>query len=219
MCDYCCRIPWDDLMPWIEGDQMLGMWHAETLRAASCRICRLIGMATPERCRFPEDLLLLTWNPWRTSPPNNGVIGSLIIGQIPFYNGALSLTLQDNDSENTGVQPMIAPKRVNFAEVKAWLEDCKAAHPCCEPETSSQLLNLRVIDCVEKTVVVATSTCSYVALSYVWGPLATNDRISDSPLALPPTLEDAVVVTRKLGYRYLWVDRYVSWSGRPVKLS
>jgi hypothetical protein len=175
-------------------------------------------MARPKHCRFPEDLLQLAWRP-HISPPNKGVIGSLFIGKMPFCIGELSLTLQDNDSENTGVQPMIAPKRVNFTEVKTWLEDCKAAHPCCEPETSPQLLNLRVIDCVEKTVVVATSMCSYVALSYVWGQVATNDCTSESPLALPPTLEDAVVVTRKLGYRYLWVDRYVSWPGRPVKLS
>lgn len=55
----------------------------------------------------------------------------------------------------------------------------------------------------------------YVALSYCWGDKnnfkTTTDNISDRingfPYAdLPQTVSDAVYVTRKLGFRYLWVD-------------
>ncbi|KAF2489231.1 heterokaryon incompatibility, partial [Lophium mytilinum] len=43
--------------------------------------------------------------------------------------------------------------------------------------------------------------CSYVALSYVWGP---DTRRGEK--ALPKTIEDAVNVTLSMGFDYLWVD-------------
>ncbi|TQN69346.1 hypothetical protein CSHISOI_06130 [Colletotrichum shisoi] len=56
----------------------------------------------------------------------------------------------------------------------------------------------------------------YVTLSYCWGTSGKNFKTTSSNLAqqlseipwarLPQTIQDAVVVTRKLGIRYLWVD-------------
>lgn len=57
----------------------------------------------------------------------------------------------------------------------------------------------------------------YVTLSYCWGPSGENSaittksnlkqRLQNIPVEiLPKTLKDAVVITRKLGVRYLWVD-------------
>jgi hypothetical protein len=42
-----------------------------------------------------------------------------------------------------------------------------------------------------------------VALSYVWGVLNLGDT---DPL--PKVISDAMIVTMKLGYQYLWVDKY-----------
>ncbi|KAL9105698.1 MAG: hypothetical protein Q9227_009182 [Pyrenula ochraceoflavens] len=56
---------------------------------------------------------------------------------------------------------------------------------------------------------------SYTALSYCWGgpqPVTTTaanleDHVRGVDFTnLPPTLQDAVTVTRKLGIRYLWID-------------
>ena len=56
---------------------------------------------------------------------------------------------------------------------------------------------------------------TYLTLSYCWGGRQTAQLTTNSmeaykievPLSsLPQTLQDAVIVTRKLGYRYLWID-------------
>lgn len=55
----------------------------------------------------------------------------------------------------------------------------------------------------------------YAALSYCWGgpqPLTASDSNLEELIhgievsALPLTLQDAVLVTRRLGFRYLWID-------------
>jgi hypothetical protein len=55
----------------------------------------------------------------------------------------------------------------------------------------------------------------YIALSHVWGKtqhLTTKhatykDRLTNIPLlTLPKTFQDAVIITRSLGVRYLWID-------------
>ncbi|KAH7093544.1 heterokaryon incompatibility [Paraphoma chrysanthemicola] len=51
--------------------------------------------------------------------------------------------------------------------------------------------------------------CSYVALSYVWGrPCPTLAASSNSLRDAPQTILDSMKITRELGFRYLWVDRY-----------
>ena len=58
---------------------------------------------------------------------------------------------------------------------------------------------------------------NFCALSYCWGPKGTpamattrdnlNDQLKGIPLAsLPKTFRDAIVVTREVGIRYLWID-------------
>lgn len=56
----------------------------------------------------------------------------------------------------------------------------------------------------------------YVALSYCWGPskqpmaltadMLKLDIVVFSLKSLPQTIQDAVTVTRRLGFKYLWVD-------------
>ena len=61
-----------------------------------------------------------------------------------------------------------------------------------------------------------TRRVDYITLSYRWGPgghdaKTTNENLEDrmkgfAVSSLPRTLRDAVLVTRKLGVRYLWID-------------
>jgi hypothetical protein len=77
----------------------------------------------------------------------------------------------------------------------------------------------RLIDVVTGDVVVIRTAVKYIALSYVWGrfqdqtqymiPLA--ERTKDIAwridlLVIPRTLEDAVLLVRKLGESYIWID-------------
>ncbi|EOA87548.1 uncharacterized protein SETTUDRAFT_109438, partial [Exserohilum turcica Et28A] len=97
---------------------------------------------------------------------------------------------------------------INFNRLKAWLHTCLTDHVHQEPEAASSIANLRVIDCHHsgRVVVPAPTECEYVALSYVWGVQGPGN-FEDAD-GFPPTVMDAVIATKKLGYRYLWVDRY-----------
>jgi len=55
-----------------------------------------------------------------------------------------------------------------------------------------------------------TDSSEYVALSYLWGDSARNP-LGNPTLASGPgprTIEDSIAAVRRLGLRYLWIDRY-----------
>ncbi|KAM0440765.1 hypothetical protein ACHAPT_000066 [Fusarium lateritium] len=67
-------------------------------------------------------------------------------------------------------------------------------------------------------VMPAPEDVPYLAFSYVWGfpqeaitmgaPASDGSRSIGGIASLPATIADAISVTVKLGFRYLWVDRY-----------
>ncbi|KAK4038544.1 heterokaryon incompatibility protein-domain-containing protein [Parachaetomium inaequale] len=116
----------------------------------------------------------------------------------------------------------------SMALIKSWLHHCQTHHTAC-PSSSPVRLPTRVIDVspssdVDATVLVETATLpspmgSYLALSHCWGtsthPLTTTTLtlpthlLSLPPLSsgtLPPTFRDAILTTRALGFRYIWID-------------
>jgi hypothetical protein len=109
--------------------------------------------------------------------------------------------------------------------VKAGAEEqtqhCQFASP------SGPLINtpLRLIDCDAECLILRQQPCSYIALSYVWGPnpdpawftLRRNNlsRVLEPGglldteghgLRLPRAIRESMQVVKKLGLRYLWVD-------------
>ncbi|KAH6642234.1 heterokaryon incompatibility protein-domain-containing protein, partial [Boeremia exigua] len=79
-------------------------------------------------------------------------------------------------------------------------------------------MELLVIDCETRALRRLPLRAEYLTLSYVWGATARHDVAAGShpgklekgiiPWNVPSTINDSIVVCRKLGYRYLWVDRY-----------
>jgi len=67
----------------------------------------------------------------------------------------------------------------------------------------------------------------YLALSYVWGRTTMGhkaepaDEGSHLPDGVPKTVAYAIVVTKRLGQRYLWVDRYciLHSQGKPTQIA
>lgn len=61
----------------------------------------------------------------------------------------------------------------------------------------------------------------YVALSYVWDEqkilTMSEDRLGDWE-AKPRTVEDSISVVKEPGYRYLGVDKYVSYLVTPSNI-
>jgi len=117
----------------------------------------------------------------------------------------------------------VRTNQIRVAMLKKWLMDCQIQHSeqCSQPneETLSSIKaspGFRVIDCQERSIIVPPSSFQYVALSYVWGqPRAKVPGTSSAgkatsvlPSTLPRTIEDAITMTVKLGFRFLWVDKH-----------
>ncbi|MCJ1450829.1 hypothetical protein MMC28_001163 [Mycoblastus sanguinarius] len=104
---------------------------------------------------------------------------------------------------------------IDYQLLRAWFEFCERNHPkSCALDSATQPPMLKVIDAETHSIIQAPPACLYVALSYVWGSQnSQNFGIAVGaqtwlPKEIPRVIEDALLVTRKLGWRYLWVDRY-----------
>ncbi|KAF2489918.1 HET-domain-containing protein, partial [Lophium mytilinum] len=95
-----------------------------------------------------------------------------------------------------------------------WLLFCEDHHSrMCKTLLFPQLPSFQVIDCQSRTVVpwVYEDTGRvFLTLSYVWGNAYIESLGVDGalPALLPAVIEDSITVTLRLGYRFLWVDRY-----------
>jgi hypothetical protein len=106
-----------------------------------------------------------------------------------------------------------------FEDVARWITICETNHSECLGR-EEKLLPTRVIDVGDEKHDPFLSISngrhgSWITLSHCWGgtqPVKTelstlHDRSMKLPLEeLPPLFKDAVIVTRNLGYRYLWID-------------
>ncbi|OCL02297.1 HET-domain-containing protein, partial [Glonium stellatum] len=102
------------------------------------------------------------------------------------------------------------------------IEDCIRAHPTCPKQGNPEWFPTRVIDVgdsskaprllVERNAHLGEA---YVSLSHCWGAAkittlttALLKSFQDClPLhILPATFQEAILITRRLGYKYLWID-------------
>lgn len=101
--------------------------------------------------------------------------------------------------------------RVDYEMTKHWIQYCRVNHKgYCKhqpPTVAHSIPGFKSIDCETRRVVEHTSRAEYVALSYVWGS-ASHASTRSLPNPAARVIEDAITVTKQLGFRYLWVDRY-----------
>lgn len=103
--------------------------------------------------------------------------------------------------------------------IKTWIDQC-SEHTIC-PQVTSASLPKRVIEVPNDPSVAPRlltpdgEVGQYVILSHCWGKkvparlttsLITEYGQSMSVELLPQSFEDAIEITRRLGYRYLWID-------------
>ena len=105
--------------------------------------------------------------------------------------------------------------QVDLSVIKGWLAFCDDNHETlCKQKSNPQISRgFRVIDCLTRKIVSwenVTQSKQYVALSYVWGSSKEECAIQKGGIQglLPRTIEDTILLTTNLGYRYLWIDRY-----------
>lgn len=111
----------------------------------------------------------------------------------------------------------------DFELAKQWLNDCLCRHDHSqnmipqETQLPTRVLDIGPADGSEEPYLLETQGIHgyYITLSHCWGgqvPLTTtSDTISErkrciSLPSLPKTFRDAVLISRKLGVRYLWID-------------
>jgi hypothetical protein len=116
-----------------------------------------------------------------------------------------------------------------FAHLNAWIAQCTEDHKCATGLSAREKLPTRVIDIggiqADRLVLCNSSSVdmndfSYVAVSHLWGEYTRKDKericthrgnftkrqTGFNMGDLPQTFQDAVIVTRRLGRRYLWID-------------
>ncbi|KAK8069403.1 hypothetical protein PG994_006019 [Apiospora phragmitis] len=108
--------------------------------------------------------------------------------------------------ERPGLALKERPPVCDLGVVADWLSTCESEHgDKCHVPWSSKLLRCSMIDIETRTIVPCPPQCRYAVLSYVWGPMCPNLNGLATGM-LPYTIEDAITVTRALGFKYLWVD-------------
>ncbi|EGO57012.1 hypothetical protein NEUTE1DRAFT_130771 [Neurospora tetrasperma FGSC 2508] len=131
----------------------------------------------------------------------------------------------------------IIPHQVNYIVIGEWLSLCHSRHVHCDGGDADVVTipEFQVIDCTTSKIVSAVDLLAsggvpgrieYVTLSYVWGqageagfrgPVLREDALT-LPDDLPLVISDAIEVVKRLGYRYLWIDRYcIPQNDSPVK--
>lgn len=99
-----------------------------------------------------------------------------------------------------------------FNQIRSWVSECEGHSTCSTPRTV--VLPKRIVE-LPKNPAVAPKVClsdssvgEYVVLSHcsggVRGPAIASLPTTLDVNALPKTLADAITITRRLGYRYLW---------------
>ncbi|TVY36490.1 hypothetical protein LOCC1_G008282 [Lachnellula occidentalis] len=113
-----------------------------------------------------------------------------------------------------------------FDQVARWINNCvnDHDHPACQQPVASTLLPTRVLDLGLPSTVpnlklrtIDEDIGPYVTLSHRWGTEQTSATRTTKPTlrerekciefdTLPKTFQDAIIVTRRIGIRYLWID-------------
>jgi len=112
-------------------------------------------------------------------------------------------------------------EEIDVSIIHEWLKICDELHSPCRKTAKHSISNLipgmRVIDCISMEIVPSTiETAEYVTLSYVWGDQPSGTSESHTLTSLPKVVDDAILLVRKLGMRYLWVDRYCIPQDDPI---
>ncbi|MCJ1383436.1 hypothetical protein MMC17_006550 [Xylographa soralifera] len=120
--------------------------------------------------------------------------------------------------------PKTTSSPVSFSLVSQWLKTCLDSHQACSwPTKSHSTLPDRVIDVASPTsrdpfLVIPSRKdieCDYLTLSHCWGGASVSKLLTSNieawqtriPMeSLPLTFRNAISITQKLGYQYLWID-------------
>ncbi|KAK4949158.1 hypothetical protein LTR10_012531 [Elasticomyces elasticus] len=211
----------------------LGALHELRKRAETCPLCWLyLDAAGNPPVTAPED------NACQFSWANDGFVdwseAPLVrclrlriqpwLANWPEFNKITLLLDQASEEYDLFLGRRRSGGRWKASLARKWMRDCERWHgDACDSlltdKDAVMPVNFRLVDCLERRLVVAPINAKYLALSYVWGrakifQLNTTNRGALERLGglktvwdeLPLTIRDTIRVTSKLGYRYVWID-------------
>jgi hypothetical protein len=207
VCNDCALIPWERIACYTGDPEDLSILipeYCDSSKLDTCRVCQFL-----ERFFSTDSRLGDFWGAQRTISPINVCVnvGAMRSDDIP----RILVSRTDSSHEQLDLQNFY-PNKLDVEKVRHWSTECSIAHGnVCAPESPHALVDLRVLDCIDLTVVDAPAGCEYVALSYLWGSVTDRSHKPslDVWLEIPRTIRHSIAITQRLGYRYLWVDRYV----------
>ena len=142
-------------------------------------------------------------------------------------------SLSKQNHKTGKVEPLPVAEAIAFANknislsqariIKNWIEFCFENHRRCHKRDLELLfddnMEIFLIDVARMSLVQATTSARYLALSYVWGGVAQftttkqnlSSLLSESSLLplrdkIPKVIRDAIALTAALQIQYLWVD-------------
>lgn len=134
-----------------------------------------------------------------------------------------SLAVENQVPPKLDRAPRTTSSQASFDLVTQWLKSCLLGHGSCSNASSSPLPD-RVIDVGQSSssqepfLFISGNNATkaqYLTLSHCWGGADIPKLLKSNLIAwqsaisfdiLPLTFKHAIVVTRTLGYRYLWID-------------
>ncbi|KAI1407943.1 HET-domain-containing protein [Hypoxylon sp. FL1857] len=153
--------------------------------------------------------------------------------EFKVFDSADTLKTEDSDDESYARRPpdSDALSECNTALMKEWISTCRNYHKACQPDASTKWLPTRLLEIsssskfdvrlVETHALLSMHLecpVQFMALSHMWGdasispPLRTlksnYDRMKQGiPMReLPQNFVDTILVCRKLGVEYVWID-------------
>lgn len=194
-----------------------------------CPLCRFLTEAFlngpgTDKVLQDEALVQGTWSSISDGLPNASLLFWLVanskVDKIEFS----IRHIRDDEVPMLGDARVINDAFINVNLAKKWINLCEKKHDCksvpIEATRASQLPDgFRVIDVIDNCLIDKSYPCRYLALSYVWGnsiaftttsknvdELRVKGSIEDIWNQLSPTIQDAILFTRQLGERYIWID-------------
>lgn len=229
ICDECRQVDWDSLPTLAENSEHsvtmlrtfvrnIGANH-EQLATSSCRICRILSVVKPQSLDHKECMVearpLSAFTAYALSEYGDNKTALHVRPRGNIFEShdhhSRCLVVMRRDCEDFSSRT-ITSTSVDYDWLRGLARSCEKSHKgYCRPSWFDPVAvsGLKVIEVSSRTIIEAPAGCRYVALSYVWGkqPDVSVTLHLQRP---PPLIEDAISVTIAMGYKYLWIDRYVS---------
>ncbi|KAM5342485.1 hypothetical protein ACJ41O_013451 [Fusarium nematophilum] len=229
-CAICATIDFPCLLNWRPGQPRPWIPLAHTLAELSaCPYCiffqALVG-AEPDLTRKFTPYLRIRQAFERLGVGEKHELGGAVLFEVTTKSKALPWgyivrVVEGNDDlagyreATPAIRGRVIPPKLDPALPRTWIDFCMTnhSHTACGSR-GPPIRGLKLVDCREEEVVFVddlnAEAVEYVTLSYARGnaSLDETDPPGSLPEELPQLLADAMSVTRSLGFRYLWVDRY-----------